>query len=178
LFNVEHLSKRAIARRLGVHRNTVTQALAAEALPTYQRVPRPSLLDPHNFKIHALLGEDPQLTRVCIYEILQAEGYPGRISILRDFLREVRPQYRQPPVCLRMSYPPGVYGQVDWGTMPAPVRWQDQLCPVHAFVMVLCHSRLLYVEFSLGMQLADFLRCHQNALRFFGGAPRSASTIT
>jgi hypothetical protein len=43
---------------------------------------------------------------------------------------------------------------------------------VNAFVMVLCYSRLLYVEFSLATQLADFLRCHQNALRYFGGVPR------
>jgi hypothetical protein len=39
--------------------------------------------------------------------------------------------------------------------------------------MVLCYSRLLYVEFSLGTTLWDFLRCHQNALSFFGGVPAS-----
>jgi hypothetical protein len=39
--------------------------------------------------------------------------------------------------------------------------------------MVLCYSRLLYVEFSLSSQLADFLGCHQNGLRFFGGSPKA-----
>jgi transposase len=33
--------------------------------------------------------------------------------------------------------------------------------------MVLCYSRLLYVEFSLATKLAGFLRCHQNVLYFF-----------
>ena len=172
LHKVEHLSKRAIARRLGIHRQTVTRALAAEDPPTYDGAPRNSILDPYKPKIHALLGQDPRLTGVRILEIIQEEGYPGQISILRDFLREVRPQYRQPPVYIRMTYQPGEYGQVDWGEMPDPVRWQGQLCSVHAFVMVLCYSRLLYVEFSLATKLEDFLRCHQHALRFFGGSPK------
>jgi hypothetical protein len=57
--------------------------------------------------------------------------------------------------------------------MPDPVLWQGYLCKANAFVMVLCYSRLLDVEFSLATKLADFLRCHQNALRFFGGAPKT-----
>ncbi len=39
--------------------------------------------------------------------------------------------------------------------------------------MVLCYSRQLYVEFSLATQLSDFLRCHPNALRRFGGCPKT-----
>jgi transposase len=131
------------------------------------------MLDPYKPKIHALLAENPKLTGVRILGIIQGEGYPGRISILRDFVREVRPQYKPKQVYIRMEYRPGEYGQVDWGEMPDPVLWQGHLCQVNAFVMVLCYSRLLYVEFSLATKLADFLRCHQNALHFFGGAPKT-----
>jgi transposase len=173
LHKVENLSKRAIARRLDLHRNTVTRALASDEPPTYEREPRGSILDPYKPKIHALLAKDPTLTGVRILEIIQEEGYPGKISILRDFLREIRPQYKLPPVYVRMEYHPAEYGQIDWGEMPEPVLWQGHLCKPHAFVMVLCYSRLLYVEFSLATKLEDFLRCHQNGLRFFGGAPKS-----
>lgn len=173
LHKVENLSKRAIARRLGVHRDTVTRALATAEPPKYEREPRGSILDPYKPKIHALLAEDPNLTGVRILEIIQGEGYPGRISILRDFLREVRPQYKRPPVYIRMKYHPAEYGQIDWGEMPDPVLWQGHRCEVHAFVMVMCYSRLLYVEFSLATKLEDFLRCHQNGLRFFGGSPKT-----
>jgi len=173
LHKVEKLSKRAIARRLGVHRDTVTNALATNEPPKYEREPRGSILDPYKPKIHALLTEDSTLTGVRILEIIQDEGYPGKISILRDFLREVRPQYRLPPVYIRMEYHPAEYGQIDWGEMSDPVLWQGHLCKVHAFVMVLCYSRLLYLEFSLSTKLEDFLRCHQNALRFFGGSPKT-----
>jgi transposase len=120
-----------------------------------------------------LLAEDPNLTGVRIFEIVKGEGYPGKISILRDFLREIRPQYKPKPVYIRMEYQPGEYGQVDWGEMSDPILWQGHWCQVNAFVMVLCYSRLLYVEFSLATKLMDFLRCHQNGLRFFEGVPKS-----
>lgn len=43
---------------------------------------------------------------------------------------------------------------------------------IHAFIMVLCFSRLLYVEFTRSERFEDFVRCHENAFRFFGGVPR------
>lgn len=172
LSKVEKLTKRAIARRLGIHRNTVTRALASDEPPRYQREKRASVLDPYKAKIHALLSEDHTLSGVRVFEIIRDEGYPGKESILRDYLRQVRPEYEPREVYLRMSYEPGQYGQVDWGELPKPVLWQEQWCKVYAFVMVLCYSRLMYLEFSLSNQLFDFLRCHQNGLCFFGGTPK------
>jgi transposase len=37
--------------------------------------------------------------------------------------------------------------------------------------MVLCYSRLCYLEFSLGEATEHFLAAHQNALEFFGRVP-------
>jgi hypothetical protein len=37
------------------------------------------------------------------------------------------------------------------------------------FVMVLCYSRLLYVEFTLSEGMEQFLSCHRHALEFFQG---------
>lgn len=173
LRKVEKLSERAIARRLGIHRETVKRALRGDEPARYQREARVSVLEPYKPKIHALLGQDHDLSGVRILEIIQGEGYPGQVSLLRDYLRQVRPEYKPRAVYLRMSYEPGEYGQVDWGEMPKPVLWQGQWCKVYAFVMVLCYCRLMYLEFSLSSQLYDFLRCHQNGLRFFGGSPKA-----
>lgn len=173
LHKVEKLSKRAIARRLGLHRNTVSKALAQADGPGYkQRAETESLLDPYKPKIHALLSEDPSLSGVRLYEKIEPEGYQGQMTILREYVRQVRPEYKQREVYLRMSYQPGEYAQVDWAEMAEPVLWQGQRCKVYAFVMVLCYSRLMYLELSLSSQLYDFLRCHQNGLRFFGGVPK------
>jgi transposase len=40
------------------------------------------------------------------------------------------------------------------------------------FVMVLCHSRMLYVEFSLAETMEHFLAAHQHAFEFFRGVPQ------
>jgi transposase len=37
------------------------------------------------------------------------------------------------------------------------------------FVMVLCYSRLCYIEFTLGQSTEHFLAAHRNALEFLGG---------
>src|SRR5215510_8507441 len=39
------------------------------------------------------------------------------------------------------------------------------------FVMVLCYSRMLYVEFTVSPTMEHFLACHQHAFEFFGGIP-------
>jgi len=45
------------------------------------------------------------------------------------------------------------------------------MVPIYAFVMVLCYSRMLYVEFTTSMKLPALIRCHLAAFRFFGGWP-------
>ena len=173
LHKVEGLSQRAISRRLGLNRRTVAKALASAEPLRYQRSARGSILDPHKPKIHALLAKDPKLSAVRIWELLRDDGYPGQIGIVREFVHEIRPRYRPQPVFLRMEYRPAEYAQVDWAEMPDPVSWQGHLCKVYAFMLVLCYSRLLYLEFSLGTKLWDFLRCHQNAFQAIGGVPQT-----
>jgi transposase len=172
LHKVEGLSQRAIAERLGLNRRTVAKALVAPEPSRYQRSSGGSILDPYKSKIHALLSEDPKLRAVRILELIQPEGYSGQIGLVRNFMREIRPLYRPQRVFLRMEYAAAEYAQVDWAEMPDLVLWQGHRCKVYAFLLVLCYSRLLYLEFSLGTKLWDFLRCHQHALQAIGGVPK------
>jgi len=173
LHKVEGMSQRAIARRLGVNRRTVVKALASSAPPGYHRSSSGSILDPYKPKIHALLAEDPKLRAVRVLELIEPDGYSGKISLVRNFVREIRPLYQPQRVFLRMEYDPAEYAQVDWAEMPDPVLWQGRECKVYAFMLVVCYSRLLYLEFSLGIKLWDFLRCHQNAFLAIGGVPKA-----
>src|SRR6185437_6435682 len=43
---------------------------------------------------------------------------------------------------------------------------------VSVFVAVLCHSRLMFIEFTLSQRKAEFYRALAAALNFFGGSPR------
>jgi transposase len=129
-------------------------------------------LDPFKGRIAELLTEYPRLSAVRVGEILSSESYSGGITILRDYVHQVRPRPIQ--AFQRTVYLPGEIGQVDWAEMPDPILdAYGKLRPVYAFVMVLGYSRMLTVVFSFRTRLVDFLRCHAEALAFFGGTPRT-----
>jgi transposase len=172
LHRVEGMSIRDISRRLGKARETVAGALRAKEPPVYRRALRPSKLDPFKGRIAELLAEYPRLSAVRVCEILSNEGYLGGMTILRDYVHQVRPRPIQ--AFQRTVYPPGEIGQVDWARMPETILdAYGKQRPVYAFVMVLGYSRMLTVVFSLRTRLVDFLRCHAEALAFFGGTPRT-----
>ena len=60
--------------------------------------------------------------------------------------------------------------QVDWGSFGSVPVGQTQR-RLSFFVMVLCYSRMLYVEFTVSQTMEHFLACHQHAFEFFGGIP-------
>jgi len=172
LHRVEGMSIRGISRRLEVARETVARALRAKGPPVYRRRAARSKLDPFKGRIADLLAEYPRLSAVRVREILRAEGYTGGMTILRDYLHQVRPRPIQ--AFQRTVYPPGEIGQVDWARMPDAIPDAfGKLRPVYALVMVLGYSRMLTVVFSFRTRLVDFLRCQAEALAFFGGVPRT-----
>jgi len=165
LHRVEGLSIRAIARRLGIARETVKRALVSEQPPKYMRKPMPSKLDPHKRRIAELLEEFPRLSGVRVHEILSEEGFKGSVSLVRAYLREVRP--RPIEAYQRTEYRPGAIGQVDWAKMPNPIP--DPLGVPRrpwALIITLGYSRMLTLGFSFRTRMVDFLRCHVQALEF------------
>ena len=172
LHRVEKLSARAIARRLGLARNTVNAALHNDTPPEYTRAPRPSCLDPFHNRIAEILAEWPEISAVRVCEILQPDGYSGGLTILRNYLRTIRPLPVQ--TFQRTLYRPGEIGQLDWARMPDPVRSPTgDLRPVWALILTLGYSRLSSVVFSFGTKLPDFLRAHAQLLAFVGGVPHT-----
>ena len=89
-----------------------------------------------------------------------------RYSILKDFVRTVRP--RQAPAFLTLHFAPGQCAQVDWGSWES-LRVGDTRRALSFFVMVLCWSRRMYLEFTLGQAQEQWMACHQHAFEYFGG---------
>jgi transposase len=171
LHRVEGLSQRAVARRLGIARDTVAAALKRDRPPKYQRPPRGSKVDRFADRIAALLARYPTLSAVRVHETIAAEGYAGGLSTLRAHLRAVRPRAT---AFQRTEYAPGEVGQVDW--LELPQRVPDPFGEprrVYALLLTLGYSRLLTASFSFGMALPDLLRCLGEALAFVGGVPRT-----
>ena len=167
----EKKSARAIALEFGVSRKAVRRlikrrTIAAERALTKRR----SILDPFAAEVERMLARDPGCTGTAIMNRLRELGFAGGITVLRDWLREKRRSLRRPrEAFLRLEFAPGECAQVDWGEF-GPVFGDG--VKIHCFAIVLCHSRLLHIEFTRSEKFEDFVRCHETAFRFFGGAPR------
>jgi len=172
LAEIERLSGRAIARRLHCSRHTVAAALGLDQPPVRQILRRASLLDAHRAKIDALLAKYPELSAVRIREEIARgpEGYTGSASVIRRYLRRVRPARGR--VYQEVHYEPAQAMQVDWGEC-GRVRVGATTRKVSVFVAVLCYSRLTFIEFTLSQRKAEFYRSLVHALNFFGGSPRA-----
>ncbi len=114
LFYREGRPKAAIARQLGMSRNTAERLLGLTEPPRYERRPAGSLLDPFTERIAAMLSADPTVRATVIRERLRPLGYRGGITILKDHLSEVRPTFLASRAFQRTTYQPGEIGQVDW----------------------------------------------------------------
>ena len=156
-----------IARELGLHPQTVSKWLSRSAYAQRKPAPRPSKLDPFKARIVRMLERHPY-SAAQILTRLREEGYEGGATILKDYVRQVRPPTR--PAYLTLHFEPGECAQVDWGHAGV-VGVGNTRRRLSVFVMVLCYSRMLYVEFTLAQSMEHFLGCHQNAFDYFGGTP-------
>jgi transposase len=163
----ENLSVRAISRRLKIARKTVRKVLDGDRTIKSTVAPRPRLLLPYDGAIRQVLSDTPQMRAPAMLERLRTLGYRGGITIVRERLRQLRPHAEKEPF-LTLDFKPGAAAQVDW----ADFGFALPGCPrrVSAFVMVMCYSRTLYLEFTLSQAMGSFLRCMERALRFFCGS--------
>lgn len=164
------LGSRRIAAQLGVNRKAVKRVIRRRQV-MLGRVPatgRPSQLDPFGETVRRLLEEAPERSAVNILQRLREAGYTGGYTILKEAVAEMRP--REPKEAfVKLEFAPGEAAQVDWGEFGDV--FGDGV-KVHAFVMVLCYSRKLYVEFTRRETLGSLLRSDDRALRYFGGVCR------
>ncbi len=162
------LSFGQIARDLGLDHETVAKYARASSYPRRSRVKRASKLDAFKPAINRWLERHPYSATQILQRLRGEEGYTGGFSILKEYVRAVRPARH--PAFLSLAFAPGEAAQVDWGCAGAITLGATRR-RLSFFVMVLSHSRMVYVEFTCGESLEHFLACHQNALEFFGGTP-------
>jgi transposase len=166
----EGQSVRAIARTLGLARNSVRKYLRADQIPTPRPRPRRgSKLDPFRAHLERRVGEGVVNCVVLLRE-LRAQGYTGGYALLKA---AVHPLRRPPPVAatVRFETAPGAQAQVDFGLFRYRAA-DGSTRSLWAFVLVLSWSRLLYGEFIRRADLPTFLRCHVHAFERLGGVPR------
>jgi transposase len=107
-------TKRAIAERLAMSRNTVSALIAREDPPRYERAAAGSMLDEHAEAIAAMLDEDPKVPATVILERLRPLGYRGGITILKERVARMRPSFLAARSYQRTTYLPGELAHLDW----------------------------------------------------------------
>jgi transposase len=156
-----------IATELRLDPKTVERWVNQKSYQQRQGTKRASKLDPFKQPIAALLARHPYTAQQILQQVRE-QGYAGGYSILKEFVRQVRPARK--PAYLMLEFAPGECAQVDWGNF-GTVPVGNTRRRLSFFVMVLCYSRLLYVEFTLTEGMEQFLTAHRHALEFFQGVP-------
>jgi transposase len=167
LHEQKHLTVPQIADALSLDPKTIAKWVERRVYQARKCAQRPSKLDSFKGQIVAQLERHPYTAQQLLQQ-LKTQGYAGGYSILKEFVRLVRPVRK--PAFLMLEFAPGECAQVDWGSFGfIPVGSTRRR--LSFFVMVLCHSRMMYVEFTLSEGMEHFLSCHRHALEFFHGSP-------
>ena len=160
----QRLTVAQTARALHLHPRTVAKWSARSHFERRRPVSRGSLLDPFKPRITRLLDTYPY-SAVQIFQRLREEGYGGGLTILRDYVRRIRPPRR--PVYLKLNFAAGECAQVDWGSFGS-VAVGNTRRRLSFFVMVLAYSRRMFVEFTVSQTMEHFLACHEHAFAELG----------
>lgn len=168
LHDHQGLTAAQIARELALDPRTVAYWLAQEHFRPRKATKRSSKLDPFKAEIVRLLERYPY-SAAQVFQRLREQGFAGGYSIVKAYVRTVRP--RRQAAFLKLAFAPGECAQVDWGAFGS-VKVGQTHRRLSFFVMVLCYSRMLYVECTVSQTMEHFLACHQHAFEFFGGIPK------
>ncbi len=171
--------QRAIARALGVSRNTVHRLLVAHAAgrdsepvaalpPAPSRAPRASKLDAFKPRVAELLARFVDITAQRVFEILKDEGFNGGYTRVKKYVRKVRPPPRPAPSLTTPVYGPGEMSESDWS--PYEVRFTTcKKAIVQALSYVLVTSRRKYFGLYETNDLFALMDGHTLAFARFDG---------
>jgi transposase len=169
----------AIARDLGLARNTVKRALRFEGEGyEYRRVRQPMpKLGPFLATLDGWLEAEEKLparerrTAQRLYEGLCLEGYTGAVDAVRRYARGFdRRRHPDTTAFIPQTFAPGEAYQFDWSHEHVELGGVDQVVKV-AHVR-LCHSRAFFLAAYPRESQEMVFDSHARAFEFFGGVPR------
>jgi transposase len=169
-------SQRAIAHALSVSRKVVRNVLArvrAERDGQAAPLPKPrraSIIDEYEPILKELLARYPNLTVERAVQELQARGFRGRYTTVRQRVRLLRPRLAPPPV-RRFETDPAQQAQMDHGVYDIDFTREGRR-RVYLFSYLLGYSRRQYLRFVESMDLPTTLREHVRAFHHLGGVAR------
>ena len=168
----DHLGRQRLtvaqtARALALDARTVAKWASVEQFHPRAGVPHVSKLDAYKGQVVRWLDAHPYSAQQ-IFQRLREAGYEGGITIVKDYVHRIRPRHQE--AFLKLDFAAGECAQVDWGEYGS-IAVGSTRRRLSFFLMVLCYSRLMYLEFTVSQKMEFFLACHENAFAAFGGCP-------
>lgn len=171
-------ARRAIARALGVSRNTVRTLLEAHAQGRDtehvavtlrpSRAPRASKLDSYRPRVAELMAHFADITAQRVFEILREEGFDGGYTAVKRHVRAVRPPPKPTPSMTTPDYGPGKMSESDWS--PYEIHFTTgKSAVVQALSYVLVVSKRKYIGLYESNDLHALMDGHDRAFTRFGG---------
>jgi len=171
LHRAEEMPIKAIARQLGISKNTVKRAVASDEPPKYRRAPSGSAVDAFEPAIRELLKQTPSMPVTVIAERI---GWERGLTVLRERVRELRPAYVPADPASRTTYEPGELAQCDLWFPPVDIPLgYGQVGRPPVLVMVSGYSRVIAARMLPSRQVGDLIDGHWRLLSGWGAVPRT-----
>ena len=133
------------------------------------RKKRASILDPFKDQIHQIINQYEKPTAQRIFEIIKESGYPGKITIVEDYVLKIRNDNKRKEIrCVETS--PGQRASHDWSEynvdfIDVPSK------KIIIFSYILNYSRRQYLEIVQDKTQLTLFNCMVRAFIYFNGAP-------
>ena len=166
----EGVPKAAIARRLGIARNTVIQAVSSDGPPRYARKPGPTSFTPYEARVRQLLAGTADMPATVLAERV---GWTGSIRWFRDNVNRVRTDHRPIDPADRLTWAAGDVAQCDLWFPPRKILLEDGSRTLLPVLVMSCG----YSRFTLGRMIPtrktpDLLLGSWSLLEALGRVPR------
>lgn len=166
----EGVPKAAIARKLGIARNTVIAAVASDGPPKYERKPGPTSFTPYETRVRQLLAGTPEMPATVLAERV---GWTGSIRWFRDNVNRVRADHRPIDPADRLTWAAGDVAQCDLWFPPRKILLEDGSRTLLPVLVMSCG----YSRFTLGRMIPtrktpDLLLGSWSLLEALGRVPR------
>ena len=173
LHRAEGMPIKAIARVLGISRNTVRAAIASDGPPKYERKRAGSIVDAVEPRVRELLRAYPTMPATVIAERI---GWDRGLTVLKDRVRDLRPAYLPPDPASRTAYTAGEIAQCDFWfppvTMPVGCGQVRRPAQLPVLTMVCAYSRWLLAVLVPTRHAADLFAGWWQLISQLGAVPR------
>ena len=175
-WSIHRISRELRISRKRIRRFLVSNSVLRDTTPGDEitlKKKRQSKLDPHKGLIAELLDKYSNITGQRVYEHLRQVGFDGKITIVGDYLKNIRQVGSKTPVRL-VETDRGQRGAHDWSDYN--IRFTSQnpgvATQVTFFSYILCYSRRQYIEVVDDKKQQTLYRALINTFIYLDGVPR------